>query len=249
MFLRVQVKNKPMHTVLKIVLLAALPGAATAQVEALFPVPPEIVRNTIGVQTGYYNPAFSYWNKRTVYAFDGGVLGAVQLERRLVDTKPSSRVYVRSNLFGEHVGIALLGRISVGWFQNASLPNTVPNWGDSQIRVDMLPISISSILLLNGTKAGVYGGVGADWMGLRTGFRSPLGIKHVAGSTYTGHSVLGLEVYPTRKISIAIEGRYYLGGFKQTLAVQEGAPSFKEHISLKGWYLGGVFKYPLRIKV
>ena len=238
-----------MYKVLNILLLAALPLATTAQIEDLFPAPPKVARNTIGVQTGYYNPAFSYWNKRTVYAFDGGIQAGIQVERRMLDTKPQARALVRSNLFGERVGLALHVRVAGGWFQNASLPYTVTNWGDAQIRVDMLPVSLSGILLLNGSKAGVYGGVGADWIGLRTSFRSPLGTKHVAGSTYTGHSVIGLEVYPARKITIAIEGRYSVGGFDQTLAVQEGAPSFKEYISLKGWYIGGVFKYPLRIKV
>jgi|GEM_PF-2308103 len=174
-----------------------------------------------GVGFGYYKPSFKYWNDRTHFHFNGGVMPSAQADFNLV---PNIR-----------------GRVSVAYFNSEASVATIPAWKET-ISTSLTPVSLSSYVFLPGSILTLYSGLAVDFSFIKSVYTSPDSKQTGRGTTKTGHFLLGLETTADHFL-IGLEGRYYLGSFNQRLQVAPDLEPFTEKVSINGPYVGLNLKY------
>ncbi len=181
-----------------------------------------------GVGFGYYKPSFKYWNDRTGFHFNGGVMPSAQADFDLV---PNIR-----------------GRVSAAYFNNQASFNSQTSFlprGESweqTISTSLTPISLSSYVYLPGSILTLYSGLGVDLVSVKSVYTSPAKKQTNRGTTTTGHFLLGMETSADHFL-IGLEGRYYLGSFNQRLQVTPDSDPFTEKVRINGPYVGLNLKY------
>lgn len=120
--------------------------------------------------------------------------------------------------------------------------------GEEELSITLLPISMGIGFQINldpNSRYTLTPGAGIAWTYIRTRYLSKIAESVTSASTYMPYASLS-ATRRSGRYSMGLEGRYYWGGYDQS--VQQGAGSMPEssRVSLEGPYAGVTLKYHLR---